>query len=201
MSAILALLALSAAATPAQVPVFTGRIDKTPSATRHLVERRMPTGDLIQRVEKMISDGTCTLAGQHDRRFNVNIPFAVATEPARQVKKVVVEKLGCPQLEILVAQIVIDQAKRGDFQPEFQQGEHWYVGELGFSSGELKQAGAVPNADKDKIICQAPKPVLGSRVQTKRRCMTIIEWQAFAADRDQVRRDIQNTPDPLSNSD
>ena len=47
--------------------------------------------------------------------------------------------------------------------------------------------------DPDQVICRAPEPIVGSRVARRRICRTRAEWQAFEADRQQLRRDLQNS--------
>ena len=60
------------------------------------------------------------------------------------------------------------------------------------------QSGTAPRAgggrdDPDRMICRSPEPVLGSRVARRRICRTRAQWQAFEEDRQQLRRDIQNS--------
>ena len=49
-------------------------------------------------------------------------------------------------------------------------------------------AGKTP-ADPDKIVCKS-KPMIGSRIKQVKTCMTVAEWNATRADRDQYKRDI-----------
>ncbi len=155
------------------------------------LERRLPHADMTRRVEGMFEKGTCRIQGQSKRRFDVTIPYAVLMENSGTLKKVVVGEIGCASLETLVGQVVVAQAGRGDFKAEHGSGEQWYTSELNFAMGE--PLSALPEGEKDKVICKAGEPMLGSRVKRVRLCKTAAEWQAFNADRQQLRRDIQNT--------
>ena len=47
--------------------------------------------------------------------------------------------------------------------------------------------------DPDQVICRASEPVLGSRTARRRICRTRAQWRAFEEDRQQLRRDLQNS--------
>lgn len=156
-----------------------------------VLERYMPHGEMVARVERMIADGRCTLAGATERRFNIVVPFALSLEADGTPNSVVVKEAGCVALETLVGQIVLAQLERGDFVPSHAEGDRWYVSEVAFALGVEEQSVAISREDPDRMICRAPRPELGSRLRMVRECRTAAQWQAFEQDRQQLRRDIQ----------
>ena len=64
--------------------------------------------------------------------------------------------------------------------------------QAGSGQAAAPAAGTRPAVNLDEVICRAAEPVVGSRVARRRICRTRAEWQAFEADRAQLRRDIQN---------
>ena len=155
------------------------------------LERYMPHGEMVARVERMIADGRCTIAGATQRRFNIVVPFALLMEPDGTPNSVVVKESGCAALETLVGQIVLAQLERGDFVPSHAEGDRWYVSEVAFALGVEEQSVAISREDPDRMICRAPRAELGSRLRMVRECRTAAQWQAFEQDRQQLRRDIQ----------
>jgi hypothetical protein len=207
------LLALSqpapAAAPPAQIPghppatsatpawageidVDVGRFDPADFPELIRIERRMPEDEMARRVEAMLADGRCQIAGNHERRFNIVVPFAILMQADGAPETVVVHEAGCEALETLVGQIVVAQIRRGDFRPQHRTGERWYVSELGFALGVQGEAVAIARDNPDRVICREPQLVLGSRLRSVRTCRTAAEWLAFENDREQLRRDIGN---------
>jgi hypothetical protein len=62
----------------------------------------------------------------------------------------------------------------------------------GAQSGTASHNKGTTGGDPDQMICRAAEPVLGSRIARRRICRTRAQWQAFEADRQQLRRDLQN---------
>ena len=186
-------LALAFAASPG-VPVDVGRWDPANFPSLIKLERTLPHAEMTRRVETMFDKRVCRIPGQNDRVFDVTIPYAVLMEPSGELKKVVVGEVGCASLETLAGQIVVSQASRGDFKIKHASGEQWYTSELYFAKGEPQTA----LSDPDKVVCEQSQPVVGSRLQRRRVCMTKAEWQTYKQDRAQLGRDIQNNPAAVS---
>jgi hypothetical protein len=182
---------LSPAPAPAvNIDVDVGRFDPADFPELIRLDRRMPEDEMVRRVEAMISDGRCTIEGATDRRFNIVVPFAILMGADGTPDSVVVHEAGCESLEILVGQIVLAQLARGDFRPQHQTGERWYVSELGFAMGVQSEAVAIARDEPDRMICRAVQLTLGSRLRPVRQCRTAAQWVQFEADREQLRRDI-----------
>jgi hypothetical protein len=195
MSMLAALLLAMAAPAPApavNVDVDVGRFDPSDFPELIRLERRMPEAEMVRRVEAMLSDGRCTIQGAHDRRFNIVVPFAILMQADGTPDTVVVHEAGCESLEILVGQIVLAQLGRGDFRPQHEEGERWYVSEVGFAMGVQGEAVAMARDNPDRMICREAQVQLNSRIRMTRACRTAAEWVLFENDREQLRRDIGN---------
>jgi hypothetical protein len=191
MLAALLLAMLAPASAPAvNIDVDVGRFDPSDFPELIRLERRMPEAEMVRRVEAMLSDGRCTIAGATDRRFNIVVPFAILMEADGTPDSVVVHEAGCEALEILVGQIVLAQLGRGDFRPQHEAGERWYVSELGFAMGVQGEAASINLENPDRVICREAQTQINSRVRMVRSCRTAAEWVQFEADREQLRRDI-----------
>lgn len=195
MSMLAALLALALQAAPppaADIEVDVGQFEPSEFPELIRLERRMPEAAMVERVEAMLSDGSCTIERAHDRRFNIVVPFAILMQADGTPETVVVHEAGCTALETLVGRIVLAQLRRGDFRPQHREGERWYVGELGFAMGVQDQAVALARDNPDRVICRQEQLALGSRLRPVRTCRTAAEWRAFESDREQFRRDMGN---------
>ncbi len=191
---LLVLLQPPAGAPPrVNIDVDVGMFEPEDFPEAVVLERYMPHGEMVARVERMITEGRCTLAGATARRFNIVIPYAILMEPDGTPNSVVVKESGCADLETLVGQIVLAQLERGDFVPSHTEGDRWYVSEVAFALGVEDQAVAIAREDSDRMICRAPRAELGSRLRMVRECRTAAQWVAFEQDRQQLRRDIQST--------
>lgn len=181
-----------AAPAPADVEVNVGRFDPADFPAIIRLDRRMPENEMHRRVEAMIADGRCRIEGASERRFNIVVPFAILMQANGTPDEVVIHEAGCEALEMLVGQIVVAQLGRGDFRPQHEAGERWYVSELGFAMGVQDQAVAIARDTPDRSICREVQMELGSRLRPVRRCLTAAQWVQFEADREQLRRDVQN---------
>lgn len=176
----------------AEIPVDVGRFDPSEFPEPIRLDRRMPEAEMVGRVEEMLSDGRCNIAGAHDRRFNIVVPFALLMNADGTTETVVVHEAGCEALEVLVGRIVLAQLRRGDFRPQHSDGERWYVSELAFAMGIQDEAVTLAADNPDRPICRREQLAVGSLVRMQRICKTAAEWVIFDADRAQLRRDIQN---------
>lgn len=179
---------LAAAANP--VPIEVGRFDEADFPQAKRVEVRMSEGDLNYRVDKILARGQCQLAGQSKTRFNFKVPYAVLMQASGEASRVVVKDIGCAPIETLVGQVGQLLGKAGGFKPAHQQGERWYVSEVHFALGGEEMART--EEDPNKVVCQAAKPRIGSRVAMNKVCRTVQEWKLFGVDREQYRRDLQH---------
>ena len=184
---------LSAAAAflfvTSSVPVDVGRFNSKDFPNLTTLERRMPHGDMVARVEQILAKRTCRLKGQTKTDFDITVPYAALMEDGGTLKRVVVKEIGCAPIETLIGQIVAARAARGDFPVKQGEGERWYASEVSFTKTDPSK---LASSDPNKMICRKSEPVLGSRLQMTRMCKTVADWKIFDADREQMRRDMSN---------
>jgi hypothetical protein len=181
---ILSLMIAAAASAPVQVGKFNP--DAFPHAPK--VDRRMPQGELTARADRIMASGACSLPGQTRDRYSITVPYAVLLQPSGAVSKVVVQEVGCPELELLTGQVANELSKAGDFKPTGAPGEQWYVSEVYYAHGG--QDLARTEKDDDKLICEAPKRATGSNLALQRDCRTAAQWRTYRLDRDRLKRDL-----------
>ena len=160
---LLSLLALSAAAS---VPVEVGRFDQTQFPNAKKVERRIPQAELVRRVDKIMAAKQCTFPGQDKDKYDIVVPYAVLLEP----------------------EVANELIKGGDFRKNHNVVERWYVSEVYFTHGGEQLAGEIK--DDNRVICEAPRPRIGSRLAMTKICRTASEWKIYEADREQMHRDM-----------
>jgi hypothetical protein len=173
------------------VPVDVGKFNAGDFPDLITLERRMPHAEMVRRVEQIFEKRECRMDGQSKARFDLTVPFVALMGQGGSLKRVVVKEMGCAPLEKLVGQIVAAQADRGDFPVKHSSGERWYASEINFA--KLDPTQALASNDPDKMICKKQEPVLGTRLKFARMCKSAAEWKAYEADREQARRDLNNT--------
>ncbi len=187
-------LALLAATPTTYAPLFVGRFDPADFPDAQKIERRMPHADLNNRIEKILGEKRCSLAGQTKTRFDIVVPYAVLMDAAGKPEKVVVKELGCEPIERLVGEIGSELANAGDFQLTHTAGKRWYVTEAYFT--RLSEELAREQKDPDKVICKKDRPKINSRIATVKTCRTVAEWALYEKDREQFKRDFSGS-DPF----
>ncbi len=153
------------------------------------VERSIPRAEMTKRVEDFLQSRQCTIKGQQAGSFDVVVPFAILLGADGVARKVVVDKLGCNPVEMLVAQIVVAQAARGDFVVKPGRTEQWFGSDVYFKNSEPSIGEALK--EPNKVTCKS-SPKLGSRLNVNRTCKTAAEWRVYEQDRQQLGRDICN---------
>lgn len=187
---IIKLIALAGAAlamAAQNVPVAIGNFETATLPPLIKIDRQLPHATMTKRVEEIIKNRECTLSGQSSEKFDIVVPFAILLAVDGTAKKVVVHDTGCHPLTILVAEVVVSQAARGDFVIPEGKADQWFGSDVYFKSGEPTIGEALK--DPDKVSCKS-SPKLGSRLSVNRVCKTAAEWAAYETDRQQLRRDI-----------
>lgn len=183
------------ASTTAYAPIFVGRFDPADFPNAQKIERRMPHADLNSRVERILGQGQCKLAGQTKTRFDIVVPYAVLMESSGKPIKVVVKDISCNPIERLVGEIGSELASAGDFKSSHQSGNRWYVSEAYFT--RVSEEAARSMTDPDKMICKKERPRINSRIAMVKTCRTVAEWNLYDKDREQLKRDMMGQ-DPKS---
>jgi hypothetical protein len=136
----LALIALAAfLSTPTPTPVAddiridVGRANWSEFPQLVPEPRGLPMGEMLVRMERMLRDRECVLAGQRHTRFDVTVPWLVQVEPDGRLSRVVIADMGCRALEIYVADLIINLAARGDIRPPAAPEQRVYASDFNFN--------------------------------------------------------------------
>jgi hypothetical protein len=126
-------IAMLLASAGGSLQVDVGRANWNALPPLKAVERVLPTPDMVDRVETMLDSGTCKIAGQSAKRFDITVPYAVLVEPDGTTQRILVGETGCPALETFVGTVVVAMADAGDFKPTREPNARWYASELNFN--------------------------------------------------------------------
>jgi hypothetical protein len=118
---------------PAEIQVDVGKGNFASLPPLQAVDRRLPSPGMVERVEKMLSAGTCSLPGQSAAQFDITVPYAVQVQPDGSASRVIVSEVGCPALESYVGLLVLERARQGDFAPSKAAQTRWYGDDINFN--------------------------------------------------------------------
>jgi hypothetical protein len=93
----------------------------------------LPYRYLVAMVESLLKNGQCTQAGQSERAFDIDVPFAARVEPDGTVSRLVVSEGICAPVAVLVGQTVFARSERGDFRASGEARARWYRGRMNFT--------------------------------------------------------------------
>jgi len=121
-------------------------------------------------------------------RLNFSVTFATQYSPDGALQRLVLPKLDCDEAESVVGGALLEMLQAGDYAPTGKSAAGWYRGGLEFSfagaaardpavAQPVQQAAASTSqkSDQNQIVCEKITE-LGSRLATKRVCMTRAEW-------------------------
>lgn len=89
---------------------------------------------MLAGIADVVERGDCELPGQSKRHLDLTVPFAVQYGANGQVERLVLKKLGCTQIEGIVAGALLEMVKGGDFRPTPANSDGWFRGEFSFES-------------------------------------------------------------------
>ena len=83
-------------------------------------------------IDKLLAAGKCSSVG--NRKYaNLNVPILMQFDGGSQVQKIVVRRIGCPEVEAIVGRIAADRAKLGYYRATGQNQTGWYRSEITYS--------------------------------------------------------------------
>ena len=127
-----ALLVLAGPATAQKIEVAEGDWSNVP-ATRFVgLETMSP--EVLLKVQQLVADGECTLAGVSKRRIDMTVPFLVHFSPTGAVEHVVLRRLNCEKAEGVLAGALLAMLNSGAAKPRAKNLSGWYRSELSFAS-------------------------------------------------------------------
>jgi len=124
------LLAAGPAAADVKVEIGRGKFDALPQLT---LERPLPTSDMVARVERILASGKCRNLGVKPTAFDITVPYAIQLNPDGTTSHVIVGDRGCPEIETLVGQAVVQLVGMGDYKGKGASTTRWYGGEINFT--------------------------------------------------------------------
>jgi hypothetical protein len=180
----LALSAASPASAAVRVESATGDWKSLPQLSQkgynHLSEK------MQAKLFEIAESKKCPAFVLKQGRLDLRLGFAVQYDAGGTLSRLLLPKLDCPDAEGVAGGALLEMLQAGDYSPTGKSSTGWYQGTLGFSfTGKNArdpavvaiptQPGAVKSANQTDLVCEKVE-VLGSRLATKRVCMTRAEW-------------------------
>ena len=124
------LLAGAPAPTDVKVEIGHGKFEALPQVT---LERPLPTADMVLRAERIFASGKCRNLALKATAFDITIPYAIELSPDGTTRHVIIADRGCPELESIVGQAVVQLAGMGDYKGKAGSQTRWVGGEINFN--------------------------------------------------------------------
>lgn len=86
----------------------------------------------MTRIDKLLAAGKCPSVGNR-KRADLNVPILVQFDRGDQVQKIVVRRIGCPEVEAIVGGIAAGRAKQGYYRSNGKNQTGWYRSEISYS--------------------------------------------------------------------
>ncbi len=87
----------------------------------------------IERVQEIFSGDSCAMPGQSRNKLDLTVPFLVQFARDGSPQRIVVRKVGCPQLETLLGGVVLNLVRRGEYRPTGENLAGWYQSDVSFA--------------------------------------------------------------------
>lgn len=128
----------------------------------------------------------CPSFALNQGRLDLSVSFAVQYAADGSLDKLVLPQLGCSQAESVLGGALLEMLKAGDYAASGRSPGGWYQGALGFSfAGDSARNPGVAHAtvpaaagrtvDPNEIVCEKSEEI-GTRLVTKRTCMSRAQW-------------------------
>jgi hypothetical protein len=193
----LVLAAISTPAAAVTVETAGGDWSKLPQMSQrgydHLSQK------MQAKLYEIAESKQCPAFTLNQGRLDLRIGFATQYAPDGSLSRLILPKLGCQEAESVAGGAILEMVQAGDYTPTGKSANGWYQATLGFTfAGKnardpgIVQAGAQPGAvkgpDPTETLCEKVG-VIGTRLATKRVCMTRAEWALKKRnDRDEIER-------------
>jgi hypothetical protein len=86
----------------------------------------------MDRIDKLVAAGKCPRAG-NKRRINLNVPFLMQFDGGGVAQRIVVQRLGCPELETVLSGIIRGRLLQGFYKPTGKNEAGWYRSQITYS--------------------------------------------------------------------
>jgi hypothetical protein len=95
--------------------------------------RQLSYEKMVDNVERLLKERSCSFDGQRPNRFDIIVPYAVFLEPDGKASRVLVADMGCEPLETMVGNLVADLSALGDYKPSAADKARWYASTINFT--------------------------------------------------------------------
>ena len=122
---------LSQAAVAQSVEVAEGNWSDIPFANKANIPEFISEKSM-NNIDRLVGNGKCDVAGNR-KRIDLKVPFIMQFDNRGVAQRVVLQRLGCPEVESVVAGIVLGRLKQGFYKPTGSNGAGWYRSEISYS--------------------------------------------------------------------
>lgn len=98
-----------------------------PLLARHHTVRL--SNDAMESIDALVDAGKCDAISM-GRGINLDMDFLVEFDPQNIIKRIVVERIGCPEVEQIAATATSQAASKGWLKPTGQNDAGWYRGSI-----------------------------------------------------------------------
>jgi hypothetical protein len=122
---------ISQTALAQMVEVAEGDWSDIPAVSVSDVPAYISERSMVQ-IDKLLAAGKCPSVGNR-KYVNLNVPILVQFDGGNQVQKIVVRRIGCPEVEAIVGSIAAGRAKQGYYRSTGKNQAGWYRSEISYS--------------------------------------------------------------------
>lgn len=109
------------------VETAKGNWSEIPLLARHHTVRL--SDQALANIDTLVAAGKCD-AIKKDQRIDLDMDFLVEFSQDNQIKRVVVEEIGCPEVEAIAATATSQAAHKGWLKPTGENDAGWYRGSI-----------------------------------------------------------------------
>ncbi len=89
------------------------------------------SNDAMERIDTIVAQGQCPSAGSKNK-IRLDMPVLVQFNRKGEPRKVVVRKIGCPEVEQIIGNAALQIAKAGRYKPTGENQTGWYRSEISY---------------------------------------------------------------------
>lgn len=82
-------------------------------------------------IDRLVAAGKCSKIGSK-KRIRMEIPFIAQFDEKQQVERVMLQRIGCPEVEVIAANAAMYAAKWGRIKPGTSNAAGWYRGMVSY---------------------------------------------------------------------
>ena len=131
-------LALLLASIPAAAPAATPTVEVANGDWSWLPPLKQRSNDhlsniAISRIHEIAKGGQCNVLATKRGALEFDMTFAAEFQPDGTLKRIVMPKLNCPEVESILGGVLLKMVENGDYRPDGSNEDGWYRGVLSFT--------------------------------------------------------------------